>query len=212
MARISLSTGSEDLNNFLHGYPIKGITAIYGEPATGKTTAALLATITQLKNNKKVIYMDTENTMSIIRLKQLFPEIENRIQNLIKIRPSSFEEQDKIIKKLPNKNISLIVIDTISFFYRLAVKEDYKKANEMLINQIEKLKEIAENKIPVILTNQIYQLKQNEIKIVSGKILSERADLLIQLKKTPRALIIKKPERENNKLLFEIKNEGIFKK
>src|SRR3989338_8123722 len=120
MARISLSTGSEDLNSFIHGYPIKGITALYGEPATGKTTAALLAAITQIKNNKKVIFIDTENSFSIARAKQICPEIESYIHNLIKIHPSDFKEQGQIINNLPLKNIALIIIDTIGFHYRIA--------------------------------------------------------------------------------------------
>lgn len=211
MATISLSTGSEDLNSFIHGYPIKGITAIYGEPATGKTTAGLLATIAQIKNNNKVIYIDTENTMSIIRLKQLFPDVEKYLHNLIKIHPASFEEQNEIIKNLPIKNVSLIVIDTICFFYRIAIKDDYQKANELLIQQIGHLKTIAENKIPIILTNQVYQSLDNQTKIVSGKILSKNSSLLIKLLRHPRTLIIEYPEKEDNEMLFEIRNEGIFK-
>lgn len=211
MAIISLSTGSEDLNNFIHGYPMKGITTIYGEPATGKTTMALLAAITQIKNNKKVIFIDTENSFSITRVKQLFPDIEKYLHNLIKIHPTSFEEQDEIIKNLPRKNISLIIIDTICFFYRIAIKEDYQKANEILISQIEHLKIIAENKIPIIMTNQVYQGLDNQPKIVSGKILSNNSSLLIKLLRHPRTLIIDYLEKENNEMLFEIRNDGIFK-
>jgi DNA repair protein RadB len=222
MARISLSTGSEDLNDFIHGYPLKGITVIYGEPATGKTTMALLASISQIKNNKKVIYIDTENSFSIDRLKQLFPDVENYMNNLIKIHPTSFEEQNSLINRLPIKNISLIVIDTIGFYYRTEKKENYKETNETLINQVEKLKAIAENKIPIIITNQVYQsIDTKEIKIVGGDILKHRADLLIKLKRTPRILTVEYPIKEKNKdyeenietnkMYFEIKNEGIFK-
>lgn len=212
MARISLSTGSEDLNSFIHGYPIKGITAIYGEPATGKTTMALLAAIEQIKNHKKVLFIDAENSFSIDRAKQLFPDVEKYLENLIKIHPANFSEQEKIIQNLPIKNISLIIIDTISFHYRIASKENQKTTNESLIKQIETLKKIGEdNNISIILTNQVYIGPDNQTKIVSGKILSKNSKLLIKLLRTPRTLVIEYPEIENNKLLFEIKNEGIIK-
>lgn len=213
MPIITLSTGSEDLNSFLHGYPIKGIAVIYGEPATGKTTMAFLAAITQIKNNKKVIYVDTEGSFSIERMQQLCPEINNYMQNLIKIHPTSFEEQSKILNTLPTKNIALIIIDTISFYYRINSKENLKETNEILIQQLDYLKQLSENnKIPIIIANQVYQSFNNTgTKIVAGDILKHRASLLIKLIKTPRTLFVEYPEKTPNQFLFEIKNEGIFK-
>ena len=135
------------------------------------------------------------------------------MQNLIKIHPADFVEQSKILNNLPTKNIALIVIDTMGFHYRVSSKINYKGATDLMIQQLDYLQNLSrQNKIPIIITNQVYQsFKTNETKIVAGDILRNRADLMIKLIKTPRTLTVEYPEKKDNKLLFEIRNEGIFK-
>jgi len=49
-----METGCKDLNELIENY--SNFNLIYGEGGSGKTTLALIATIQQLKLNKKVIF------------------------------------------------------------------------------------------------------------------------------------------------------------
>jgi len=104
------------------------ITCIYGEPSTGKTTLAKLAAISQASKGNKVVYIDTEGSFSVDRIKQLSKEeFDKVLDNIILFKPKRFSEQNQIIKSLPDmKNISLIVVDTISYFYRVKVRDNLK--------------------------------------------------------------------------------------
>ena len=69
----SLSTGSDSVDRFLGGYPDCVLTMIYGEPGSGKTTLAMHAALIQAKYGRKVLYLDSEGTFSLDRLRQLDP-------------------------------------------------------------------------------------------------------------------------------------------
>ena len=67
-----ISTGSFDLNAWLNGgYEKDIITMIAGPPGSGKTNFSILASCSQSKDNKKVIFIDTEGGFSIDRVKQI---------------------------------------------------------------------------------------------------------------------------------------------
>ena len=187
------------------------ITCIYGEAGTGKTTLAKLVTIEQAKKNNKIIYIDTENGFNSERIKQLAgDEFQNALEKIILFKPTRFSEQNRIIKKLPEiKNISLIVIDTMSYFYRAKVKEKPKIYNMLIWKQFKILNEISKN-IPVIITNQVYgDINKNSIEMVGGEMFRKLSDRIIKLEKNPRKLIFEKPVGE--KIKFEINSKGISK-
>ena len=60
-----IKTDSEPLNEVLKGEK-KEICCIYGEPASGKTTIVKEAAVYRSKNNKKVIFIDSEKSFSIL--------------------------------------------------------------------------------------------------------------------------------------------------
>ena len=160
----------------------------------------MLATINQTQQKNKVIFVDTENGFSLERLKQLTPYFKDILKNIIIVRPKTFEEQEKVILNLPKA--SLIIIDTISQFYRIKLKEDNYLTNKSLDKQLRKLKEIS-RETPIIINN-------GNINIVGGDMLRNWSDTIIKLEKNPRKLKVEKPEKKE--FLFEIKEEGIFKK
>lgn len=202
-----IQTGSKDLDSFMN-YPCE-LTTIYGPPASGKTTLATLALIHQALSNKKVVYIDTENSFSIERAKQLSPKIKNFLKNIILLQPKNFEQQNNFIQNLP-KNISLVIVDTIGYFYRINIKQDSYKTNKLLDMQLRKLTELTRNNTPVIVTNQVYSTMDGNINIVSGNMLKNWTKFLIRLEKEPkRKIIIEKPKQKE--ILFEIKEKGIFK-
>ena len=188
-----------------------GIICIYGGASTGKTTLAKLAAIEQAKNNKKVIYIDTENGFNLDRIKQLVgdeKEFQRVLENVILFKPKRFSEQNKIIKLLPEmKNISLIIVDTISYFYRAKVREKPKVYNMWIWRQLGILNELSK-KIPVIIVNQVYNdISKDKIEMIGGSAFKKMSIKVILLEKGPRRLIFEKPAKDQVK--FEIVKEGL---
>ena len=122
-----LSAGSEKLNEFLEGgYESGVITTIFGPSASGKTTTCLLSAISASKE-KKVIFIDTEGSFSAERVKQLAPDSEDVLDNIMVLKATTFDEQKHCIDSLHQdfpKGIGLVICDTISALYRLERGDD----------------------------------------------------------------------------------------
>ncbi len=227
LARGKISAGSYDLNKWLFGgYESDIISVIYGGPGTGKTNFCVLAAVSQAKKGNKVIFMDTEGGFSVERVKQIVPEeYENVLKNILLLKPTNFSEQKKDFEKLLenlDKEASLIIVDGMTILYRLdfaGAREkgdrEAMKINSELARQLRILAEIArKRKIPVIITNQVYNW-ENSKKMVGGDILTYWGKCLIELinEKGKRIAYLRKhrslPEKE---LEFQISNLGIKKR
>lgn len=242
MAReLKISAGSYDLNKFLFGgYETDIITTLYGPGGSGKSNFCILAATSQAKKGNKVIFMDTEGGFSSDRFRQIHQgtneEIELALQNILLLKPTSFEEQEESFQKLLNHvkkgNVSLIIIDSIAMLYRLELgdaitsndSEKISEVNRKLANQLRTLNEIARKQnIPIIVTNQVYsafisgedQNIEKKVSMVGGDLLKYWSKCLIELQNYNgrRKLILKKhrslPVKE---LAFEIIGPGIRKK
>ena len=238
---MKISTGSFDLNEWLSGgYDTDVITMIAGPPGSGKTNFCILASCSQSKNGKKVIFMDTEGGFSVDRVKQIVGE-ENKekiLEKIFLLNPTSFEEQKKffgtLLNKIKKEDIDLIVIDGMAMLYRLELGDaiqsnqdlKIKKVNREVANQMRILAEISrKQKIPVLITNQVYGsfvseedwkkgLKKEE-NIVGGDLFKYWSKCIIQLKSEngkKRAILLKHRDIKEKELNFEIRDEGIFKK
>lgn len=247
MEERKISAGSYDLNKFLFGgYEKDIITTVYGPGGSGKTNLCMLLAVSQAKKGNKVIYVDTEGGFSIDRVKQLLSlkektnqektlEQDQTLQNILLLKPTSFEEQEEAFeilnKQLKKETVALIIIDSIAMLYRLELaeaiqsKEDdkIKQVNRKLAEQLKNLNEIARKQnIPILITNQVYSefLTQEEINagiqksvsMVGGDLLKYWSKCLIEIKnlRGKRTLFLRKhrslPEKEMD---FEITNEGI---
>lgn len=223
-----ITTGSKILDVMLGGgYEKDVITTIYGPAGSGKTVLCLLCSINVARSGKKIIYVDSEGGFSPERLKQIASHISQDykkiLDNMIFLKPTSFEEQKKSferLKELANEKIGLIIVDTIAMLYRLELgkSDEVYEVNRELGRQISYLTEIARNKkIPVLITNQVYADFDDKAKvnIVGGDILKYSSKCLIELQITPngnRRWILKKhrsiePEKE---ILFKIVDGGII--
>lgn len=210
-------TGSV-FDKFLEG---SNITTIYGPAASGKTNLCMIAALEQLNQNKKVIYIDIGNNFSIERFKQLTDSYEKLLENVVFLKPETFNEQVAIFEKLSkliDKKINLIVVDSIVVLYRLELdrtKEIYE-INKKLGLQVSYLKEIAKkNKIVVLITAQVHDdLKEKDkVNIVSGDILKYGSDCVIELQKlhkNKRKAIIRKHPKIKGEFMFEIRDKGFF--
>ena len=234
-----ISTGSYDLNKWIYGGYEKGIVSmIAGPPGSGKTNMSILVACSQAKKGNKVIFIDTEGGFSPDRVKQIVGEsFEEILKNILLLSPINFEEQKKIFSTLNNQlkkeQVKLIVIDSMAMLYRLELGEAKKDGGETVreINsdvakQMKILAEISKKQnIPIVITNQVYQGflseedwkngVERETNIVGGDLFQYWSKCIIELKneKGKRKAILKKhrslPKKE---LIFEIRNEGIFRK
>ena len=221
---MKIPTGSRILDKMLEGgYETDIITTIYGPAGSGKTCLAILATILIARKGKKVIYVDTENSFSVERLKQIALDYKKLLDNIVFLRPTTFKKQAESIEKLNelvNDKIGLIVVDTIAMLYRIELGQatDVYDVNSSLGKQISLLSEIARIKnIPVLITNQVYADFENKdkVNIVGGDILKYGSKCLIELQITPqnnrRAILKKHRSIEQEKsIYFKIVHTGIL--
>jgi len=235
-----IMTGSYDVNKWLEGgYENDIITMLYGPSASGKSNFVILAACHNAKKGKKIIFIDTEGSFSLDRVKQItggLPEIV--LNNIMILKPTSFSEQKqaffKLLKELrESENIGLVIVDSMTMLYRLELAdarktgiEEIRKVNNDLLKQIRALYEIARKReIPVLITSQVYSDflseedwmagKQAGVNVVGGDILKYWSKCIIELQNKggkKKAIIRKHRSLPESELNFEIINEGIKKR
>jgi len=226
MTNDRVSSGSLYLDEYLKGgYEKDIITTLYGPSGSGKTTLAILAAICVARKKKRVIYIDTEASFSVERLKQIAKDdYEEIMKNILFLKPLNFKEQQKAFDKLRSlvdDSIGLIIVDTISMLYRLEMGQtkDIYEVNKKLGMQLSFLAEITRKKgISVLVTNQVYSSFENKdkVNIVGGDILKYSSKTLIELqccKDSIRAFILRKSRSipEGKPLFFKLIDSGVEK-
>ncbi len=193
------------------------VTNIYGPPGTGKSNFCIASCIA---NEKKTIYIDTEGSFSLERFEQL-DGTKEKLNSILLLEVHSWEEQNLAVKNIEKiiekNNIGLIIIDSMVNFYRLELdNNNFPLINKQLTLQYSLLSSIArKNKIPVLITNQIYMDDHDNIELSSKTIARYWSKTLIELKKTDRenqriALIRKhRAQPEDKKVEFEICHDGL---
>jgi DNA repair protein RadB len=216
-----LSLGCGSLDKLLGGGIEAGIiTNIYGAPGSGKTNFALQASVSCIRQGKKVIFIDTESGLSPERFLQMAGS-EEHLKNMMILKPRDFQGQSDIIKGLEaiiaKEKAGLVVVDSIVGLYRIAAHGDTKyAANQELTCQFIALSQLAEKcKIPVLVTNQVYAVfDSDEVELVGKDLPKYYSKVLIFIEKKGtgrrRATIIKHRHRpEDSFVEFEIKDEGL---
>ncbi|MCK4647666.1 DNA repair and recombination protein RadB [Candidatus Pacearchaeota archaeon] len=235
-----ISTGSYDFNKWLFGgYEKDVITMIAGPPGSGKTNFTILVSCSQSKKGNKVIFIDTEGGFSVDRVKQIVGDgYEEILKNILLLEPTDFNEQKKVFVTLLDKvrkgQVSLIVIDGMAMLYRLELgdaiksKEDegIRLVNREVAKQMRALAEVSrKQKIPVIITNQVYAGFVSEedwrkgirgkVNLVGGDLFQYWSKCIIELRSDNRkrkAILLKHRSLPDKELSFEIKEKGIFKR
>lgn len=162
------------------------VTLLFGEGGTGKTNICLQTALNVARSGKKIAYVDTEG-LSTDRISQIFRD-EEVLKKLLVFQVHSFEEQSDRIRKVcklatANETIGLIIIDSITMFYRLH-KDDTSARNEF-VKQTETLLEAArQNEMAILLTSQVYtNLGTGQIEFLGGHALHHNAKTIIRLDK-----------------------------
>lgn len=233
---MKISTGSKELDEWLGGgYERDVITTLYGPAGSGKTNLCLIASVYQALLGKKVIYIDTEGGFSVERVKQIATS-DRVLKNIFILRATNFSEQREAINKLlylVNKQVGLVVVDSIAMLYRLELgmanqEKNFDRVqaiNRALARQLRILAEIARKKyIPVLVTNQVYSEflsreelesgKEKSVSMVGGDLLKYWSKCIIELQNLPgkkKAILRKHRSLPEKEFLFKITNKGIKK-
>jgi len=170
---LKITTGSKSLDKLLGGgVETQAITEVYGAFASGKTQLAFqLAVNIQLPPEKgglgrKCLFIDTENTFSPQRIIQISKGLkldsDKTLKNVFVARAYNSDHQvflvDKSTDMIEQKNIGLIIIDSLTSHFRadfvgrgeLAARQ--QKLNRHL-HQLQRLSD-AHN-LAVYVTNQV---------------------------------------------------------
>jgi len=185
------------------------------------------------------LFIDTEGGFSIERIKQITGEnFKDILKNIILIEPTSFEDQKKVFQKILDKvkkeHISLLIVDGMAMLYRLELGDAIKTkealniqgVNREVAKQMRILAEISrKQKIPVIITNQVYSgfLSEEDwkngierqVNIVGGDLMKYWSKCIIELKNNNgkrKAVLLKHRSLPEKEFSFIIKNKGVFRK
>lgn len=199
------------------GIECGSVTLFYGEAGAGKTNVCLQIAREVALQGKKVAYIDSEG-LSAERMSQVFQGNEEAMKNLLVFQVHSFSEQsdriDKVEKLAALGTISLVVIDSLTMYYRLnhddvMARNEFVRQTEVLLNTARKYE------IAIMATSQVYSNLQNGgVEFLGGHALHHNAKTIVRLDKRMdgrRAAVIVKHRSipEGRSVLYRITETGI---
>jgi DNA repair protein RadB len=213
-----LSLGCESLDALLGGGLESGIvTRIYGEAGSGKTNFCLQAARQCVLSGKKVAYIDTEG-VSVERIRQICVDCEYKkiLEYILFFAPTSFESQETMIgDAIRTKDVGLLIVDTITMFYRLNLEDDREGAVRSFTRQVTNLQVAARQKnIAVIITEQVYTDKNGQVRPFTNRDVEHMTKTIIKLERKgigirEATLIKHRSQPEGKKACFRIRAAGL---
>lgn len=193
------------------------ITRIYGEAGSGKTNFCLQAARECVRSKKKVAYIDTEG-VSLERIRQICVDCDYKtiLRDILFFTPTSFTSQEQMINDaIDTKGVGLIIIDTITMFYRLNLEEDREGAIRSFTRQVTNLQLAAREKdLYVIITEQVYTNKKGEVRPFTNRDAEHMTKTMVRFDRKGigqrDATIIKhRSQPEGRKASFRITASGL---
>ncbi|HXZ24541.1 MAG TPA: DNA repair and recombination protein RadB [Methanomassiliicoccales archaeon] len=210
------------LDNVLEGgVESSCVTMFYGAAGTGKTNLCLVLARNLALQGKKVVYLDTEG-VSMDRFRQVCGgETQRVLKSVLFFEASSFDEQEKMVDKAiklaeGNLDVGMIVVDSITMFYRLTSREEEKSERRSLTSESVKLLGVARKRdIPVVITSQVFtDIETGNFEALGGHALHHNAKTIAFVERLGpgrRKLTIMKHRHiaEGASAEFKLVNEGI---
>jgi len=206
-----IPTGCKKIDEILEGgIPNRKVSLVYGEAETGKTTLTMQCAVNCARRGYKTLFVDCDGAFSTRRLSQIaLRDFQNIADLIILMKPDNFSEQAIVMDRLTDyitKSFGLLVIDTLTSLYRVAVAESPEKTFELnreLNRQMACLAQIAKTqKITVLTTSQVRSVFNEalvSIEPVATRVLKFWADTIITMKPTENPQIIKAVLEKNPK-------------
>jgi RecA/RadA recombinase len=192
-------TGCKKLDKLLNGgFPSYSISLIYGEAGTGKTTLALQTSVQAAIKGFKVLFIDSDQSFSIQRLAQIAgKDIEKISDNILIFQPETFMHQAMLIENLEkyiNKNVGLIVIDTLTSLYRIAFesRQSIFILNKELNRQLAYLNDLSmKYNLSVLVLSQVHAKPYDDFKteVIAKRVLTYWSKIALRINLTPRSNI-----------------------
>lgn len=160
-------TGLQQLDEFLSGGIHEGIiTDIFGPSSTGKTQLLFQLSSNALKNNNKILYVDTSGNFRPERILELNNLTSDILDKITVLRVTNTHEQIKSLCVINESNFDLILIDNVTelFSYEYWYTEKMFDRNRIFMQYMHDLSLHAiEKKIPIVVTNTVRQINDDII-------------------------------------------------
>lgn len=165
---------------------------VFGEPGSGKTTAAMQLAIKVIRFEKRVLFIAADQ-FSAERFAQIAgADAINVSQKLLVFEVNSFAQQRVTlgrIKRVAQENVGLIVLDTATTHYRLEQSKNTEGVlRHELANQLLLLLGLARKyDLAVLVTNQVYvNGETEEIVPVAGYLIDNLSSIVLQFARSER--------------------------
>jgi len=197
-----IPTGCISLDKLLGGgFPAEGVSLVYGEAETGKTSLAVQCAVNCARRGIKSLFIDTDGTFSYERLSQIAEYDYEKISPLMIImRPTTFQEQSRAIdqlEKVITNKFGLIIVDTVTSLYRVELDDPQETyaANRELNRQLAVLTQIVKTcGVAALIISQVRSVPLGEtveIKPVATRVLNYWSEVVLDMKQTGQTRVIK---------------------
>lgn len=152
---VAIPTGalSLDISTGVGGIPLGRCTELYGKEAGGKTTLALEISNNAIKMNRKVLYIDAENTLDLNLAEKLIENFDE--ETFIFFQPKLMEDSLKLAELgIASGDFGLVVLDSIgSLAPKKVLDDEITDSNVALLSRM----------LTVFLQRNMYSIRSNNV-------------------------------------------------